>query len=96
MATIGHILPNRQARAHTGTDVLGRPITVADAQTAAICPTRNTKDFEDTAVELVDPRHLSIPRSIILSISGPRSSGSPGLSWSRASGGMCGGIRPLT
>lgn len=40
----------------------GRPITVADAQIAAICrvhaatlATRNTKDFEATGIELVDP-----------------------------------------
>lgn len=41
---------------------LGRPIGVADAQIAAICrarghrlATRNTKDFTDTGVDLVDP-----------------------------------------
>lgn len=41
---------------------LGRPITVADAQIAAICrshnaicATRNVKDFADTGVELVNP-----------------------------------------
>lgn len=40
----------------------GRPITTADAQIAAIClvhgsplATRNTQDFEDTGVELIDP-----------------------------------------
>ena len=43
-------------------DRLGRPISVADAQIAAICrargavlATRNTKDFEDTGIELIDP-----------------------------------------
>jgi len=43
-------------------DRRGRPITSADAQIAGICrsrnatlATRNTKDFEDTGVELVDP-----------------------------------------
>jgi toxin FitB len=43
-------------------DRLGRPIGVADAQIAAICrargavlATRNTKDFEDTGIELIDP-----------------------------------------
>ncbi|MGH3764728.1 MAG: type II toxin-antitoxin system VapC family toxin [Pseudonocardiaceae bacterium] len=43
---------------------LGRPITVADAQIAAICrsrdtvlATRNTRDFEDTDIELVNPWH---------------------------------------
>lgn len=41
---------------------LGRPISVADAQIAAICrrldvplATRNTTDFEDTGVQLIDP-----------------------------------------
>lgn len=40
----------------------GRPISVADGQIAAICrklgatlATRNTSDFEDTGVELLDP-----------------------------------------
>lgn len=40
----------------------GRPIEVLDAQIAAICrelgavlATRNTKDFEETGVDLVDP-----------------------------------------
>ncbi|BDZ63483.1 type II toxin-antitoxin system VapC family toxin [Agromyces mangrovi Wang et al. 2018] len=43
-------------------DLLGRPISTADAQIAAICrarnatcATRNTKDFESTGVELLDP-----------------------------------------
>lgn len=41
---------------------IGRPIGMADAQIAAICrargatlATRNTKDFEDAGIELVDP-----------------------------------------
>lgn len=40
----------------------GRPISAADAQIAAICrlrgatlATRNTRDFEETGIELVDP-----------------------------------------
>jgi predicted nucleic acid-binding protein len=44
---------------------IGRPIGVADAQIAAICRdlgallvTRNTADFEETGVELVDPWKL--------------------------------------
>ncbi|MGP4019741.1 type II toxin-antitoxin system VapC family toxin [Saccharopolyspora sp. 5N708] len=43
---------------------LGRPISAADAQIAAICrarratlATRNTKDFEETGIELVNPWH---------------------------------------
>ncbi|WP_190818680.1 type II toxin-antitoxin system VapC family toxin [Saccharopolyspora pogona] len=43
-------------------DQLGRPISAADAQIAAICrargatlATRNIKDFEETGVELVNP-----------------------------------------
>ncbi|MGI8310045.1 type II toxin-antitoxin system VapC family toxin [Saccharopolyspora hattusasensis] len=43
-------------------DKLGRPISAADAQIAAICrarratlATRNIKDFEETGVELVNP-----------------------------------------
>jgi predicted nucleic acid-binding protein len=44
---------------------IGRPIGVADAQIAAICrdlgallATRNTADFEETGIELVDPWKL--------------------------------------
>jgi toxin FitB len=44
---------------------LGRPISAADAQIAAICrarqailATRNIKDFEDTGIELVNPWHV--------------------------------------
>ena len=43
-------------------ETAGRPISIADAQIAAICrklgatlATRNTGDFEDTGVELLDP-----------------------------------------
>jgi predicted nucleic acid-binding protein len=45
-----------------GRERLGRPVSAADAQIAAICcargailATRNTKDFQDTGTELVDP-----------------------------------------
>ena len=45
---------------------LGRPIGVADAQIAAICrsvgaalATRNTDDFEETGVELINPWKLA-------------------------------------
>ncbi len=48
------IVSNRDSR--------GRPIAVADAQIAAICrklgatlATRNTSDFKDTGIELLDP-----------------------------------------
>lgn len=41
---------------------IGRPISVADAQIASICrklqaalATRNTTDFDDTGIELIDP-----------------------------------------
>jgi predicted nucleic acid-binding protein len=44
----------------------GRPISMADAQIAAICytrhatlATRNIKDFQDTGIELVDPWHVN-------------------------------------
>jgi len=43
-------------------ETVGRPISIADAQIAAICrklgatlATRNTSDFEDTGIELLDP-----------------------------------------
>jgi toxin FitB len=43
-------------------DMLGRPISIADAQIAAIArkcratlATRNTDDFRDTGVDLIDP-----------------------------------------
>ena len=46
----------------TGRERIGRPIGVADAQIAAICrdlgaalATRNTADFEETGIELIDP-----------------------------------------
>lgn len=46
----------------TDREKLGRPITVADAQIAAICrvhratlATRNIKDFHDTGIELIAP-----------------------------------------
>ena len=47
-----------------GRERIGTPISMADAQIAAIClansadlATRNTKDFEDTGMVLVDPWH---------------------------------------
>jgi toxin FitB len=47
-----------------GREDLGRPIGMADAQIAAIClarghrlATRNTKDFEVTGVDLINPWH---------------------------------------
>lgn len=50
----------------TDREKIGRPISVADAQIAAICPARgatlathNTKEFLDTGIELVDPWHTS-------------------------------------
>lgn len=43
---------------------LGRPISIADAQIAAICleagatlATRNSKDFDGTDVDIIDPWH---------------------------------------
>ncbi|HSZ70186.1 MAG TPA: type II toxin-antitoxin system VapC family toxin [Solirubrobacteraceae bacterium] len=46
-------------------EAAGRPISIADAQIAAICrkfgatlATRNTSDFEDTGVDLLDPWQL--------------------------------------
>jgi toxin FitB len=48
-----------------GRDRIGRPIAVADAQVAAICrdvgatlATRDTADFEETGIELIDPWKL--------------------------------------
>ena len=52
----------RYADIVTGRERIGRPIGVADAQIAAICrdsgailATRNTADFEETGIELIDP-----------------------------------------
>jgi predicted nucleic acid-binding protein len=46
----------------SGREKIGRPISVADAQIAAICrklqatlATRSAPDFEHTGIELVDP-----------------------------------------
>lgn len=67
----GRILPFderasiRYAEVVTGRERVGRPIGVADAQIAAICrdsdatlATRNTADFEETGIELIDPWKL--------------------------------------
>jgi toxin FitB len=52
----------RYADVVVGRERIGRPIGVADAQIAAICrdlsailATRNTADFEETGIELVNP-----------------------------------------
>ncbi len=52
----------RYADIVSGRDQLGRPIGVADAQIAAICrgldaalATRNTADFQETGIELINP-----------------------------------------
>lgn len=46
----------------SGREKIGRPIGMADAQIASICrklratlATRNTRDFEDTGIEVIDP-----------------------------------------
>jgi toxin FitB len=56
----------RYADIVTGRERLGKPIGVADAQIAAICrtidatlATRNTGDFEETGIELINPWKLS-------------------------------------
>ncbi|KAA2263272.1 type II toxin-antitoxin system VapC family toxin [Solihabitans fulvus] len=56
---------NEYAAVVSHREKLGRPIAVADAQIAAICrarqavlATRNTKDFDDTGVDLVNPWHI--------------------------------------
>ena len=67
----GRILPfderasARYADIVTGREKIGRPVGVADAQIAAICrdlgailATRNTSDFEETGIELIDPWKL--------------------------------------
>jgi toxin FitB len=55
----------RYADIVTGRERLGRPIGVADAQVAAICrtidatlATRNTDDFQETGIQLVNPWKL--------------------------------------
>jgi toxin FitB len=55
----------RYADVVAGRERIGRPIGAADAQIAAICrdsgaplATRNTADFEETGIELVDPWKL--------------------------------------
>jgi predicted nucleic acid-binding protein len=52
----------RYAAVVVGREAKGRPISMADAQIAAICrvysatlATRNTGDFADTGIELIDP-----------------------------------------
>jgi hypothetical protein len=64
----GRVLPfdegasARYAEIVTGRRRIGRPISVAGAQVAAICrdlgatlATRNTREFEETGIELIDP-----------------------------------------
>jgi toxin FitB len=64
----GRVLPfgepaaRRYADIVSGRERLGRPIGVADAQIAAICrnigatlATRNTDDFAETGIELINP-----------------------------------------
>lgn len=53
---------DRYALIVSGRESLGRPISVLDAQIAAICrthgarlATRNTRDFDHTGVEVIDP-----------------------------------------
>jgi toxin FitB len=55
----------RYADIVTGRERLGRPIGMADAQIAAICltidaplATRNTDDFEETGLQLINPWKL--------------------------------------
>ncbi len=50
----------------TGRERIGRPVGIADAQIAAICrdlsaelATRNTADFEETGIEVINPWELS-------------------------------------
>ncbi len=70
----GRILPFDEGAAGQYADIvigrerLGRPIGVADAQIAAICraarltlATRNTSDFTETGVELVNPWDVATP-----------------------------------
>lgn len=52
----------RYAEIVTGRNRIGRPIGIADAQIAAICrdsggtlATRNTDDFEETGINLINP-----------------------------------------
>ena len=64
----GRVLPfDERSSVHyaaivTGRGRIGRPIGVADAQIAAVCrdlnailATRNTADFEETGIELINP-----------------------------------------
>jgi predicted nucleic acid-binding protein len=59
---------SRYADIVCGRETLGRPISVADAQIAAICrtaeatlATRNTNDFSGTGIELINPWKLDRP-----------------------------------
>jgi toxin FitB len=67
----GRVLSFDEPAAHRYADIvtsrerLGRPIGVADAQIAAICrtidatlATRNTDDFQETGIELINPWKL--------------------------------------
>lgn len=68
----GRVLPfdehasGRYADIVIGRERIGRPIGIADAQIAAICreagailATRNTADFEETGIELLNPWKIS-------------------------------------
>jgi toxin FitB len=73
-AFAGQVLPFDLAAANTYADVvahrdgLGNPIDGFDAQIAAVCrvhvailATRNTKDFTETGIAVVDPWQLATP-----------------------------------
>jgi toxin FitB len=63
--SFGEPAARRYADLVSARELLGRPIGVADAQIAAICrtvdatlATRNTGDFEETGIELINPWKL--------------------------------------
>jgi toxin FitB len=63
--SFGEPAARRYADLVNARELLGRPIGVADAQIAAICrtvdatlATRNTGDFEETGIELINPWKL--------------------------------------
>lgn len=62
MAPFDGLAAEQYATVVTGRSAKGRPISTADAQIAAICrvhgatlATRNTADFTDTGIGLIDP-----------------------------------------
>jgi toxin FitB len=87
----GKVLPFDERAAIRYADIVasreraGRPMDVADAQIAAICrdlgatlATRNTADFEETGIPLIDPWEAAAERGVMQNAGQPSDEEEPG------------------